>query len=95
MDGSYDQAAQANQTVKMRPIIAGQAGIADPIPEQCDQFRHTHPEVVEIEVLGEDMIAPMAVSEASSRLCTNLFGQRTNTATTNRIQGVTVVDTML
>ncbi|KAI4096392.1 MAG: hypothetical protein LQ339_006980 [Xanthoria mediterranea] len=48
VDGPYDQSAQANQALKIRPIIAGQAGIADPTPEQCDQFRHTHPEVAGI-----------------------------------------------
>ena len=95
VDGSYDQSAQANQALKMRPIIAGQAGIADPTPEQCDQFRHMHPEVAGIKELGEEIIASIVVSDASSRLYTNIFGQRTNTATTYRIQGDTVVDTDL
>lgn len=30
VDDTYDQATQANQALKMRPIITGQAGIDDP-----------------------------------------------------------------
>ena len=62
----------------MRPIIAGQAGIADPTSEQCEQFRYTHPNIIRIEELDKDTIIPIVVSEASSRLYTNLFGQHSN-----------------
>ena len=75
VDGSYDQSAQALQALKMRPIIAGQAGIKDPTPKDCEDFRLGHPELG-LQPDEDDRVAEMIVSEASSRLYANLFGQR-------------------
>ncbi|KAL8893244.1 MAG: hypothetical protein Q9192_005457 [Flavoplaca navasiana] len=74
-DGTYDQSTQANQALKMRPIIAGQAGIADPTSFDCDCYRKVHPELANED---DNAIAAKIVSAATTELYTQLFGQRSS-----------------